>query len=193
MDSANPTIFRAEALQHQLRNTARRGTGVSLPRAMAAPVVVSLWLALGLLLVAGAASCFVRVDVPGSGLAIVTAIGARTEEGMTVTAIMPAKDGLRIHGGMDARVLLDGSDAAITGIVAGDASGPLDSPAVERALGLPVSSLAVLKGPMVIVRIDMEPAGAVVPGMTGRAEMQVGSRPVGSFLPLVGKVFRSDV
>lgn len=191
MDGTNATIFRAEAMHYRLQNQARRGSDVSLPRSMAVPVFLALWIALGVLAISGFAACFVRVMVPGTGIAIMTSAEGR----VSVTALMPEKHAPHIHAGDSASVFLDGKTSSIAGTVSDEISDPLDPPAIEKALGLPASSLAMLDGAMVLVRVDVDPEAdaALVPGTVGQAEMPVGTRPVGSFLPVIGQMFRSDI
>lgn len=195
MTTSNPTIFRTEALEYRLRNQGWHETEVTFPRSMARCVAISLWILLGLLGGSGAAACFAPVPVSGSGFAIVTGTPATTSETMIVAVLMPKEYGPRLHPGVDVKVFPGTSESAITGTMATIELQPLDSTTAEQRLGFPASSLAMLKGPMlfVTVNVDADAASMLAPGVTSRAGLPVGSRHEGAFLPLVGRLFRSDI
>jgi hypothetical protein len=50
----------------------------------------------------------------------------------------------------------------------------------------------MLTGPVTVAWIEPETTDAVTPGLLGRAVIDIGSRAAGSYLPLVGQLFRSD-
>lgn len=195
MTTPNPTIFRDEALEYRLRNKGRHTTEVIFPRWMARRVAINLWLLLSLLGTSGVAACFAPVPVSGSGLAIVMGTSSQASDAMSVAVLMPQEYESRLHPGLAVKVSLGGADLTVNGTVMTIEPEPLDSAAAEQRLGLPASSLAMLDGHVLLVRVNMTAAATdmLVPGTTGRAELPIGSRHVGAFLPLVGRLFRSDI
>ena len=194
MASPNQSMFRPEALEYRLRTQGQRQTEVTFPRWMARRVGITLWIVLGLLAISGAAACFAEVPVTASGLAIVMGEASDTSDGVTVAVLMPEADGQNLDAGVEARLFFGAGDAAIDGTLLSVSPEPRDIFQVERQLGLPASSLAMLDGSFWLVDVRVDPAFAtmLMPGATGRAELPGGSQYAGTFLPLVGRLFRSD-
>ncbi len=190
MTTPNPTIFRTEALQYRIQHQGRRRPDLSLPRLMTRPVLMALWLVLVLLGAGGGAACFASVPVSESGLAIVMTSAAQSEAATSVAVLIPQEFEHRLRPGQDAKVFLNpnASDSGISGTVAAIEQDALDPLAAGQRLGLPGPVQAMLDGPVVVVwvSIDGPPDGA---GTVGRADLPIGSRQAGTFLPLVGRFF----
>jgi len=189
------TIFRAEALQHRLQTQGRRDTAVILPRLMTRSAFVCLWMLLILLSVGGAVVSLVRIPVNGSGVAIVIPAESSKNGQVDVAVLVSPEYGSRMEVGESVNVFTGTESADVVGIVDEVESEPLDPGALAERLALPASSLAMLDGPMVLVRVTVGSEGSSVltPGVMTRAEIPVGSRPAGSFLPVIGRIFRSEI
>lgn len=188
----SPMIFRQEALEYRLSNPQRGRSGVVLPRWMSRPVTLALWLALMLTAVAGATACFASVPVSESGLALVASASGPNESAVVVV-LFPADSADRLHAGQPARISPETGQPKIDGAISAVGRQPLDASAIEQ-LGLPRSVTALLGGPVVLVRVQMDPADAetLAPGIVAEARLPVGSRQAGSFLPFVGRFFGGD-
>lgn len=193
MENSHPTIFRTEALQHRLSDRGRRKTEATFPRVMMHRVIFALWLLQGLLVLGGAAACFMQVPVSSSGLAIVLGPDLHSDD-VSVMALIPPEDASRLHVDDSVRLFPGTASQPVAGTVIEVAPDPLPATGIEQRLGLLPSSLAMLDDEMVIVSIAVAPGDAapLAPGMTGRVETPAGTRRAGAFLPVIGHVFRSE-
>jgi hypothetical protein len=194
MPTPPPTIFRAEALQYRLEHQQRRQTEVTFPRWMTRPAVIALWVMLALLGVATGVACLATVPVSASGLSIMMSDPAASDGNPRAAVLLPQRIEPRLRINQQAEIVPAAGNAQFDGTITEIERQPLDAAAVEQRLGLPASSMAMLEGPVVLVWVTIEPAAieGLPPAMTGRAEFDVGTRQAGSYLPLIGQIFRSD-
>ena len=191
MVASPPTIFRQEALQYRLRNQGRRSTEVSFPRLMARRVMVVLWVLLGMLGIGGVVACLPTVPVSSAGLAIVTTETWQDSGEPIVAVLMQSEYHDRLVPGRSANVLLGTGGQGLEGTVVAVEPEPLEPREVGDLLGLPYSALSMLNGPVTLTWVALDGASRGDFGMEnfGRADLEVGSTPAGSFLPLVGRFF----
>ncbi len=185
----SPSIFRSEALRHRLHHQGRRSAELRLPRPLSRRVRVVLWAALGLLGLAGAGVCLPSVPVSASGLVVVAPGDARP----AAAVVLPLEYRGRLRPGQAAEVSFGAGGASLAGTVVAVEPEPLWPADVQRRLGLPGSAL-VLDGPVVVAWLSVPSLSdhrTTAPGVGGvaRADVDVGSRRAGSFLPLVGRLF----
>jgi hypothetical protein len=194
MPTPPSTIFRAEALQYRLEHQHRRQTEVTFPRWMARPAVIALWVLLALLGLGAGVACLATVPVSASGLTIMMSNPAATGGSSRAAVLMPQTFESRLWLDQRAEIIPAADNEEFDGSITAIERQPLDAAAVEKRLGLPASSMAMLEGPVVLVWVTIEPGSAddLPPAMTGRAEFEVGTRQAGSYLPLIGQAFRSD-
>ena len=181
MIAPTTSIFRQEALEYRARQQGRSvQTEVTFPRLMARRAWIALWVALVVFAIGAALACLPSVPVRVTGLAVVPA-------GDTRIAVLSTGDAREIGVGDEATITI--GERAMTGtITAVEAMTPAEA---ARRLGLPWPAAAMPTGPATVAWVELLDA-AIAPGTVGSAEVTVGSRQAGSYLPLVGGAFRSD-
>jgi hypothetical protein len=156
-------------------------------------VAVILWLLLGLLGLGAGAACFASVPVSASGLAIVTKSPASPGDVAPVALLMPQETLRHLETGQEAELFLGAGESAVPGSILTIESEPLNAAAIEQRLGLPASALSLYEGPVVLVWVSVDSTiNDILDQGVGRAELPAGSRQAGSFLPLIGRLFRGD-
>lgn len=191
MATSNPTIFRPEALEYRLQNRAVRRSEVTFPRLMAHRVMVVLWILLGVLAVGGGIACLPTVPVSAAGLAIVTTETWAERDAPVVAVLMQAEHHDRLAPGRDANVLLGVGGRGLDGTIVAIEPEPLTPVEAGERLGLPYSALSMMQGPVTLTWVSLEGQALDAFGMDnfGRADLEVGVRRAGTFLPLVGGLF----
>ncbi len=191
MATSNPTIFRPEALEYRLQNRAVRRSEVTFPRLMTHRFMVILWILLGVLGVGGGLACLPAVPVSAAGLAIVTTETRADSKAPVIAVLMPAEHHDRLEPGHAASVLLGTGGTRLDGTIVAIEPEPLTSAEVGERLGLPYSALSMLQGPVTLTWVSLEGQALDAFGMDnfGRADLEVGVRRAGTFLPLVGGLF----
>jgi hypothetical protein len=187
------TIFRPEAIERH-RKGCRRAVQ---PRFDTPRAVPALWLVLGLLGIVGAAVWLVSVPVYVSGAAVVTAGSVATSDaGEEVVALvfLPAAERHRLRvGGMVTLHLGVEGEPVRRAILAVEPE-IIDPAAARQRFALPLGAAQTLTSPSVVVVVGLEPLPPDRPAVTllgrvGRADVEVGARRAGSFLPVVGRHF----
>jgi len=191
MVTSNPAIFRPEALRYRLQNQGRRRAEVTLPRLMAHRFMVILWILLGVLGVGGGLACLPAVPVSAAGLAIVTTETRVDSKAPVIAVLMPAEHHDRLEPGHAASVLLGTGGTGLDGTIVAIEPEPLTSAEVGERLGLPYSALSMLQGPVTLTWVTLDRQSPADIGMdnVGRADLEIGVRRAGTFLPLVGRLF----
>ena len=183
MATPNPSIFRTEALEYRLRTQGQQHARVVFPRLMARRVMIALWVMLGLLVISGGVACLPGVPVTASGLVV-----ASPDTSRIAVLLLGSQDS--IEQGAAASVTLGGRGTSLDGVVVEVSPEPLTAADVAREIGLPAIALATLQGPVTLAWVELSHSAPVMSaGGMGTAEIQVGTTPAGSYLPLVGRFF----
>jgi hypothetical protein len=186
------TIFRPEAIERHLRG----GRQAAVPRFAVPRVAVVLWLLLGLLGLAGVAVSLIPVPVHASGPAVVSSGGVASDMGEEMVALvfLPATERDRLHAGDTVTLHLGAeADPIRRTILVVEPEAVLPAEAQQR-FALPPGVAQTLTVPSVVAVVGLEPLPAdspalSLPGSAGRADVEIGSRRAGSFLPVVGRFF----
>ena len=171
-------LFRAQALEQYAK---RREKDV-LPRTVGPPVVLFLWVLLGLLVAATVLAW--QVGVPtyllASGVIVPQAGG-----GAMAVIFVPASPPPAVQAGQPATVQLAVTGQQINAPIATVEPGVITPDAARAQYHLTGDLLLIITQPSVVVTLNLGsavPAG-VFAGSSVRAEVQVGSRAVISLLP----------
>lgn len=191
MATPNPTIFRTEALEYRLRNQGQRQSVVTFPRFMANRVMIVLWILVGLLGASGVAAGMPTVPVSTGGMAFVTDDTWANGDAPVVAVILASDINGILEPGSSASVQLGAGGRAIDGTVASIERGAYTPAQIAERLGLPESSLSMLPGSMILAWVTFEGTTRDDFGIAnaGRADLDIGTRRAGTFLPLVGRFF----
>lgn len=191
MTTPSPGIFRQEAIDYRLQHRGRRSTEVTFPRLMAAPVRIGLWVMLAILAIGSIAACLPTVPVTANGLAIVTSRTWNDTGAPVVAVLIPDDYHERLVPGRGANVLLGSQGRGLRGTIVTVGPQPMAPSEVGAHLGLPHSALSLIDGDVTLVRVALDGIDRDGLGMdnVGRADLEVGTTPAGSFLPLVGRFF----
>jgi hypothetical protein len=193
MQSPYRSIFRAEAVRRYMQSRER----VVLPRFIAPRILFGLWVLLGLLAAAGAGIWFVRVPVYISGSAVVVAEegpAPGSPAGVMAIVFLPPEAHARLHAGQALFLTFDSAGQPLERSIAA-VDPDISSPAsVQQRFALGPGAASAVSGPSAVVTARLAPlpmgmSALAYVGSTGRADVQVGSRRIGSLLPLVGRFF----
>lgn len=191
MTTPNPAIFRSEALRYRLQHHGHRRSEVTFPRFMTHRVMVVLWVLLGVLAIGGGITCLPTVPVSAAGLAIVTTETWAESDAPAVAVLMQSEHHDRLEPGHAANVLLGVGGRGLDGTIVAVEPEPLTLAEVGERLGLPYSALSMMQGPVTLTWVTLDGQSQAAFGMDnfGRADLEVGVRRAGTFLPLVGGLF----
>lgn len=183
------SIFREEALEYYALNKEKD----VLPRIIAPPVFLLLWMLCGLCVVAliGAWFSSVPVYVSGSGAVLGESSIPGTQAGYKIIALLflPVHSGrpLPIHAGTPVRLQIDvGGQRVITTAIHRVESGVLSPDDARKRYGLGNSASQIIKGPSIAVSIQLDKSFQMYVGSTIYAQVQTGSKKVLSLLPVFG-------
>jgi hypothetical protein len=194
-----PVIFRADAL----RRYAQGQQQAVLPRFIAPRTFALLWVLMALLLAGMVAAWVAQVPIFASGVATVNGPdeqSGRAGEAVSVVAYLPPDSLPRLRTGQRMFVEAGGAGQRIEVRVT-EVAPELQSPDAARALFAPgsgdgrkASAPAVLNGPTAVAlgRLEGTPQGlsaSLYVGSACRVQVEVGSRKVITYLPLVGRLF----
>lgn len=180
-------IFRNKALQFYAKSQVRD----ILPRFVAPPVFVFLWILLGLLLIATVAAWLGQVPTYVSGTGIVLNHGEEVSQaGDPAMAVifLPATAGLHLTVGLSVLVQPGPASSQITTTIEAVEPGVL-SPAAARQLYALNGNLAlIVTQPSLAVMISLgkDSSAQRYAGSIINAQIQIGSRRVLALLPLIG-------
>jgi hypothetical protein len=188
---STPTPFRTEALAHRLQQKSHHRTVLSFPKQMSRVVVITLWSLLSLLVAAGGVTCMPSVPVSAAGLAIVTTDTGSDGGAPILAVLMQEEYHERLAPGNSANVLLGAMGAGLEGTVVSVEPELLSTTDVGKRLELPASALSMMQGPVSLAWVQLDGATMSDLGIDtfGRADLEVGERRAGSFLPLLGRFF----
>lgn len=187
--SAPRRVFRPVALQrHEVAAARPVRSDVTAPR-------IARWVSvlIALLAMGGAVAATARVPVVAEGWAVVEdAPGADGAIGAHAIVLMESSESGRLRVGQSVMLEFPGAlplERPVTSIL----PGVLD-PAEARGRWASIPDGAIVgTSPVVAVLVPLAATGdgmsSVATGVVGKAEVEVGTRSVGSLLPLVGRLF----
>lgn len=193
MTDPNRSIFRANAVRRYLEG---REEAV-LPRFVSPRVFLFLWVLFVLFLAGGFAAWSAQVPEYASGCAVVVDGKTRAlpvRGAFAVVVFLPPQHLSRLHVGQMLHLTAGPSGERIRKpIVAVDPE--ISSPqGVEKRFGLRAGAAQAIRQPAAVAMARWQPVSEDLPpsayvGSVYRADVEVGSRRVISFLPLVGRSF----
>jgi hypothetical protein len=186
------TIFRAEAVERHLRGRDR----VVLPRFGAPHLALPLCLLVVLLATIGAGAWFARVPVSIAGSAVVIDQTPNSSGGAGIAALVvfPADRVRQLSPGQTATLRFSADLGPLKRPIVAVEPGIVGPAEAARRFSLPPQTVT---GPAIVALVELEPLPGDLPhsayvGIVGRVEIDAGSRRVGSYLPLVGRLFPND-
>jgi len=198
MDDTKSSIFRASAVERYLQ----RQEEAVLPRFISPPTWICLWLLLGLLMVGGIVVWSAKTPVFTSGSALVgvwpeqlDSIYGRVGPGeMVVIAFLPPEYLSRLRIGQALFLQPDRAGARLGSKVIAVAPEVVSPEAARKMFGINAGDARPLTQPSAVAIARFEPPPSSLPaatyaGSVYQVEVEVGSRRVISFLPLIGHFF----
>jgi hypothetical protein len=202
-------IFREDAVRHYLQG---RDAAV-LPRFVSPPTFRCLWAMLGLLVASGVVAWLTPVPVFTSGPAIVVA-----GRSLQVVAFLPAEQLSRLRVGQHLLLTGESADRPIRAPIVAVAPAICSPESARKAFGLTMGAALAIRQPSAVAiarwagagadpgvdrstsarprgrRTDIDPIRKELPasahaGALYRADVQVGTRRLISFLPLVARFY----
>lgn len=191
MSTPNPSIFRKEAIDYRLQHRGTRSTEISFPRLMAARVSRTLWVALVLLAFGTIVACLPTVPVTANGFAIVTSTTSDGSDAPVVAVLLQDDYREEIVPGRGVDILLSVDGDSTHGTITEVDPQPMTPTDVAKHLGLPGAALSMIEGSVTLVWVALDGVDHESIGVNtiGQANVEIGTTPAGSFLPLVGRFF----
>ncbi len=198
MEDSKSSIFRAGAVERYLQ---KREEAV-LPRFVSPPTWICLWLLLGLLMVGGIVAWSAKTSVFTSGSALVRvwperldSVYGRVGPGeMVVIAFLPPEYLSRLRIGQTLFLQPDRAGARLGSRVIAVAPDVVSPEAARKMFAINTGDARPPTQPSAVAIARFEPAPSGLPadayaGSVYNVEVEVGSRRVISFLPLIGHFF----
>jgi hypothetical protein len=188
MATARRTIFRNKALQYYAQSQERD----VLPRFVAPPIFVFLWILLGLLLAATVAAWLGQVPTYVAGSGIVLNQESKTQQGSSeavAVVFLPAPLNLHLSVGLPVQVQIGSTGTQVFGTINTVEPGVLSPDAARTRYALSGNLEMVITQPSLAVTVGL---GTVISAQTYAgsivsAQVQVGTQRVLSLLPIVGQ------
>lgn len=184
------TIFRDKALKHYAQSWER----VILPRFVAPPVFLFLWILLGLLLVATLLAWLGQIPAYATGAGIVLDQRSTTDNkaGDKATAVifLPASPSLRVQTGLSVRVQIGQTGPRFNTTIVLVEPDVISPSAARQRYGLNGNLVQVITQPSIVVIVGLGPtiSAEIYAGSLVSAQVQVGTQRVLSLLPGVGQL-----
>ena len=154
------TIFRQSAIMAYKRRMEKD----VVPRLISWPLIVCLWLLLGVLLAAGLFAWFAQVPIYVSGSGIMLASGAsadtlQSEYGnMVAIMFLPPEQSAQIRAGQPVDMQIGSTSMHIQGRIAQVEPGITSPDAVRQRYGLNGASALLITQPSIVAIIKLDPA-----------------------------------
>jgi hypothetical protein len=198
MEDAKNSIFRSGAVQRYLQ---RREEAI-LPRFISPPTWTCLWLLLCLLMAGGLVAWSAKMPVYVSGSAVIgnwprqhDSIDATGKSGeIVVIAFLPAEYLSRLRVGQTLFLQMERSGGRLGSAVMSVAPEVFSPEVARKMFAINAGDALDLVRPSAVAVARFEPAPSSLPvaaylGSVYQVEIEVGSRRVISFLPLIGRFF----
>jgi hypothetical protein len=183
MTTTNHTIFRERAIQSYRRSREKH----VLPRFVAPPVFLGLWMVLSLCLVAGWLAWNIRVPVYLAGSGLVVSGEAQ------VVLFISADQQQSVHPGEPVQVQLGRSGPLLQRTITTVVPTVLSPEQARQDYHLDGALALLVTAPTIAVMVALDP-GSTFAGYAGSlvsAKVQVGDESLLSFVPLVGQLFEA--
>jgi len=190
------SIFREHAYKRYIQGREKK----VLPKSLSPPTFIYFWALAGLLLSVAAIAWSARVPVYASGYAVVVNNNSdahHNADDVRVVAFLPPEDLSLLQAGQILTLQFDKSGERLERPIEVIELSAGSSGAAIKRFGISESDAQRISGPAVIAIAQVHPASSGLPasaqpGSVYRAKVQVGSRRVISFLPVIGKLFESS-
>jgi len=180
-------IFRNKALQYYAQSREKD----VLPRLVAPPVFIFLWVLLGLLLVATLLAWLGQVPVYVAGSGVVLNSGVKIQQGgqeAVAVVFLPATPSLNVRSGLPIQVQIGSSGPQLTSTIDTVQPGVISPSDARERYSLTGDLAQVITQPSIAVTVRLG-AGVSTQRFAGSlvgAQVQVGTRSVLSLLPVIG-------
>jgi hypothetical protein len=184
MATTKRTVFRARALRYYAQSWER----VTLPRFVAPPVFIFLWILLGLLFAATLLAWLGQFPTYASGSGLVLDQGLTTSNGgdeAMAAIFLPASPSLTLRTGLPVQVQIGSTGPQLNTKIATVETSVMSPSAIRQRYHLTGALAAVITQPSIILTVQL---GSGVPvkmyaGSLVTAQVQVGTERVLSLLP----------
>jgi len=189
MAMSKRTIFRDKALQYYAASRQKE----VLPRLIAPPVFLFLWILLALILCASLAAWLTRVPtyIVTTGVVLDQGIiqGQQANDEATAIIFVPTSHALQVHVGQPILLQIGATGTQLHGRVEGVVPGILSPNEARRRYGLDNATSPTITGPSMVLTISLGPAFPALQyaGSPVSAQLQIGSQRVLSLLPGLGQ------
>ena len=180
-------IFRNKALQYYAQSREKD----VLPRLVAPPVFIFLWVLLGLLLVATLLAWLGQVPTYVAGSGVVLNSGVKTKQGgqeAVAVVFLPATPSLNVRAGLPIQVQIGSSGPQLTSTIDTVQPGVISPSDARERYSLTGDLAQVITQPSiaVTVRLGADVSTQMYAGSLVGAQVQVGTRSILSLLPVIG-------
>lgn len=187
--SKQRSIFRNKALQYYAQSREKD----VLPRFVAPPVFIFLWVLLGLLLVATLLAWLGQVPTYVAGSGVVLNQGIKTQQGgneVVAVVFLPATPSLHLRAGLPIQVQIGTTGPQLTGTIDTVQPGVISPSDARKRYSLNGDLAQVITQPSiaVTVRLGADVLAQMYAGSSVSAQVQVGTRSVLSLLPVIGQL-----
>jgi hypothetical protein len=193
MQEAKRPIFRPDALRRYVQSR----TEPILPHLVSPRMLLGLWILLGLLVVSGFLAWFAQVPVYASGSAVVVDGKGNTSalgDAVLIVVFVPPENLWRLRVGQPLLLPFDQGGKRIGRSIMAIEPEVHSPEMAQRRFALSAGAALAIRQPSAVAMTPLEPLSTGLPaaayvGSVFRAEIEVGSRRLLSFLPLIGPFF----
>ena len=186
-------VFRARALQSYLKRTDRS----VLPKLVSPRTFTIAWVLFAILIAAGATAWFTSVPVYANGTVVVVkrdGFSRDADKAASMVLLMPPETLANLKSGQEV-LLWRHANASLHSLIVAVEPATLSPQSAQERFSLSAGAASQIKGPVAVAFVSWRTLGADPSplsyiGSFYDASVQVGSRPVISLLPVLGKFFR---
>jgi hypothetical protein len=191
MTPSNRTIFRSGAVEAYMQAKAQ----TVLPRFIAPPAPLCLWLLLGCLFSVSVLAWMARVPVYRNGVATVVNSNER-EDDERIVAFFPPESQSEMRAGQKLSLKLDPAGPPLVITIAAIEPGILSPADARKKFNLDDATARTYQSPATIVIARLGKPSKTLPasayqGVVVEAQVQIGSQRLITLLPLVGRLFEN--
>jgi hypothetical protein len=193
MRTANPPIFRAEALSHYME----RNQKSALPKLVSPRIFLFFWMLLGLSLTGGALTWFAQIPIYASGVAVIVDVETtRADKPSETVALifLPPETLPRLKLGQPVFFKIGDADTRLSRPIREIEPEPLTPNAINQRFALGVGAASKINDARALVIVPIEPVPATRPASTYvgsfyDAQVEIESRRIVQLLPWVDRHF----
>jgi hypothetical protein len=188
MTPSNRTIFRSGAVEAYMQAKAQ----TVLPRFIAPPAPLCLWLLLGCLFTVSGLAWLAHVPVYRNGIA--TVVNSNEDEELIV-AFFPPESKSEMRAGQNLSLKLDPAGPPLVRTIAAIEPGILSPADARKKFNLDDATARTYQGPAAIVIARLGKPSETLPasayqGVVVDAQVEIGSQRLITLLPVVGRLFK---